>query len=346
MLQKIEDIHSLECELVKIEDSNTMNKSMNRNEEVMGEIRNMLKEMISSSSGTSNLVTVNNIYEEYSKALSQRRNVAASAVISQANHHSPQRKPSSSKSSNKYLESLIKLIDNEKIKDDCGPTNDKSTEHEYIYKRFETLRSQIERDYFNLLNQANRIEARSTPTIEPSNNTEDEEIENKTTMSILSELEHFKANLALVQDNLEREKFYLFKSFQGLNDATSRSLIASLGDSVERLLFDKHTEFDAIANRLSELVRRRQYDRERRRRCGLRRGSSESFMEEEEEAIELISDKIKELKTKIDTKDSCRSKPNGKGFNIAQRTSQVHIYMFIISRIYSKICSTKKITYI
>ena len=309
MLQKIEDIHSLECELVKIEDSNTMNKSMNRNEEVMGEIRNMLKEMISSSSGTSNLVTVNNIYEEYSKALSQRRNVAASAVISQANHHSPQRKPSS-------------------IKDDCGPTNDKSTEHEYIYKRFETLRSQIERDYFNLLNQANRIEARSTPTIEPSNNTEDEEIENKTTMSILSELEHFKANLALVQDNLEREKFYLFKSFQGLNDSKSRSLIASLGDSVERLLFDKHTEFDAIANRLSELVRRRQYDRERRRRCGLRRGSSESFMEEEEEAIELITEKIKELKTKIDTKDSCRSKPNGKGFNIAQRTSQVHKYVY------------------
>lgn len=94
MLQKIEDIHSLECELVKIEDSNTstmkQNRSMmmtttttatatvdaaaaanNRNEEVMGEIRNMLKEMISTTS-TPNLMTVNNIYEEYSKSVNRR----------------------------------------------------------------------------------------------------------------------------------------------------------------------------------------------------------------------------------------------------------------------------------
>lgn len=73
---------------------------------------------------------------------------------------------------------------------------------------------------------------------------------------VLNELGNFKSNLSLVQNNLEREKFYLFKSFQGLSDASSRSLIASLGDSVERLLFDKHSEFDAIEHRLSELVER------------------------------------------------------------------------------------------
>lgn len=79
MLQKIEDIHSLECELVKIEDSSNgatstlkLNRSTtNRNEEVMGEIRNMLKEMISTTS-TPNLFTVNNIYEEYSKSVNRR----------------------------------------------------------------------------------------------------------------------------------------------------------------------------------------------------------------------------------------------------------------------------------
>jgi len=79
MLQKIEDIHSLECELVKIEDSNAsmkLNKSTtSRNEEVMGEIRNMLKEMISTSS-TPNLMTVNNIYEEYSKTVNRRSSLS------------------------------------------------------------------------------------------------------------------------------------------------------------------------------------------------------------------------------------------------------------------------------
>lgn len=134
-------------------------------------------------------------------------------------------------------------------------TSSSSTEHEYIYKRFESLRSQIERDYFNLLSQANQIESEVNAAT-----TENEAGCAATMHHIGCELDNFKSNLSLVQNNLEREKFYLFKSFQGLNDASSRSLIASLGDSVERLLFDKHTEFNGIELRLSELV-----DRWRRR---------------------------------------------------------------------------------
>lgn len=70
MLQKIEDIHSLEQELVVIEGHNTNSKTTNnhnsahRNEEVMNEIRNMLKDMVSSEQ---NGLTITKVYEEYQK---------------------------------------------------------------------------------------------------------------------------------------------------------------------------------------------------------------------------------------------------------------------------------------
>lgn len=168
--------------------------------------------------------------------------------------------------------------------------NFKSTEQEYIYKRFESLRSQIERDYFNLLSQANQIEA-DVASRESINDDDDFSGDEE---RIVNDLKSFKSNLTLVQDNLEREKFYLFKSFQGLNDQTSRSLIASLGDSVERLLFDKHTEFCSIGDRLSALVDR--WCRRRRRRP--------DYLEDEDNAIDKISQKINQLRTRIDAREA------------------------------------------
>lgn len=193
-------------------------------------------------------------------------------------------------------------------------SNNKSTEHEYIYKRFETLRNQIERDYFNLLSQASQIEAeivssRTSSDDQENENYNDDDDDNddnidpyfdedideppnsKSTGRVLTELGNFKSNLALVQNNLEREKFYLFKSFQGLNDASSRSLIASLGDSVERLLFDKHTEFDSIENRLNEMVQqwcqqqqqlRRRRQRRRRRKLPLPQSQQLSYANDDD----------------------------------------------------------------
>lgn len=122
MLQKIEDIHNLESELVKIEGHNTSSKqnSIQRNEEVMNEIRTMLKEMVNTDTinGASSL-TVNKIYEEYSKTI---RRITSSPTI--------------------HLK---------KIESDFIETGD-------IYRRFNQFRGQVEQDFCYLLNQAKDLE--------------------------------------------------------------------------------------------------------------------------------------------------------------------------------------------
>lgn len=260
MLQKIDDIHSLEVELVKIEDTNSsqlskLNKSASsRNEEVMGEIRNMLKEMISTSPNSANLMTVNNIYEEYSKTVRHH-------------HHHNRQSPKTIRRQQQH-----------------EPSSETTTETEYIYKRFETFRSQIQHDYFNLLSQAKHLEDLTRRCDDHG--------------SLRNELGNFRHNLKAVQENLEREKFYLFKSFQGLNANTSRVLIGNLGDNIEKLLYDKHTEFDSIVNKLYSLVGG----------GGMMSAESQvgssngSFLGEEEDAIKVLSEKVRVLKTKIDEK--------------------------------------------
>lgn len=270
MLQKIDDIHNLETELIKLEDGNnsafkatttttttTTNRpaaqttttatsvGSNRNEEVMNEIRNVLKEMISSEAGSShgqasNLMNVNKIYEEYSKTV--RRNVHSPSVVKSRND-----------------------------------TN--QAEIEYIYKRFDTFQIQIEREFNSLLTQANMIEQNLSNF--------------KTVVNKLNEVEKFKHHVKAVMDNLEKEKFYLYKNFHGLNNQTSRMIINDLADNVEKVLYDRQAELDSIVNGLYSIVEKD--------KVVLQRESS--FLTDEEEAIKLISEKIHRLSDKIDSSD-------------------------------------------
>lgn len=134
MLQKIEDIHKLESELVKIEGHNSeKNGSCQRNEQVMNEIRTMLKEMMENS-GQQNVHSNNRIYEEYSRTMQRLTNTSPTLQL-------------------------------KKIESDFIETGE-------IYRKYNQFRNQIELDCEFFINQANDLEfkIKSTQFVEKSMN--------------------------------------------------------------------------------------------------------------------------------------------------------------------------------
>ena len=134
MLQKIEDIHKLESELVKIEGHNSQkNGSSQRNEEVMNEIRSMLKDMMENS-GQHSVHSNNKIYEEYSRTMQRLTNTSPTIQL-------------------------------KKIESDFIETGE-------IYRKYNQFRNQIEQDCGFLFNKASDLEFRikSSQYVEKSMN--------------------------------------------------------------------------------------------------------------------------------------------------------------------------------
>ncbi|CAF0855532.1 unnamed protein product [Brachionus calyciflorus] len=239
MLQKIEDIHKLESELIKLEGHNSFKTSSNqRNEEVMSEIRTMLREMVENSGQNSSLSS-NRIYEEYSRTMKQFANTSPTLQL-------------------------------KKIESDFIETGE-------IYRKYHQFRTQIEQDCCFLLNQAKDLEFRlkTLQSVEQS----------------MNEIEKFKNSVRIMEDNLEKGKFYLFRDLDCLNTTQSnRLLITNLKGRIEKLLLEKHTELETVIKGLITVINKTNHD--------------SSFLTEEEEAIRKISDRIKVLKAKIDAKDS------------------------------------------
>jgi hypothetical protein len=295
MLKKIEDIHNLELELVKIEGQNYQMQSSNnkntktilssqRNEEVMAEIRSMLREMVNSEAsmnpGAHNL-TVNKIYEEYSKIIG--RDVNAHQQITTETHHFNPSHHSESRTNNINNHSQMRrsadIIEN--------------VENSDIYERFNVYRSKIEQEFVYLVNHSKDLEANL-------NNIDNLD-------RAIKEIDKFKNLIRLAENNFNKEKSYLFKqidNFLSINNSNSnRVVINNTKANIEKILADKHIEFQTIINGLYSSL-----SQTSSRLNGGAKTSDSSFLTEEEEAIKKISERIKVLKARIDSKDRT-SKP-------------------------------------
>jgi hypothetical protein len=282
MLKKIEDIHTLEVELVKIEGQNqntqnlTPNKEHNshRNEEVMSEIRNMLKEMVNSEASinpnTQN-IAVNKIYEEYSKLIN---NNTIKTELKQ--------------------EQTKRIIENVESSD--------------IYKKFDTYKGKVEQEYVYLVDHSRELDA-NLPNMENID-------------QAMNEIEKFKNLIRMAENNFNKEKSYLFKeldNFLAKNPNNSnRVAINNLKANIDKVIFDKHIELQSVTNGLYSSLS--SSHNTSRKKVHIKKinynvnatqqhhNSDSSFLTEEEEAIRKISERIRVLKARIDTKDKKKSK--------------------------------------
>lgn len=307
MLRKIEDIHSLEVELVKLEGQNQpppgsynakKGLSSQRNEEVMAEIRNMLKEMVNSEASLnpiSHANAANQIYEEYSKIISSNIMSRDSAhnQNNSTNHHisatsTPGRRP------NDQLENL-------EVSD--------------IFRRFDVYKNKIEREFIYLVNHSKELQA-------SLNNMDNID-------KAMKEIEKFKNLIRLAENNFNQERAYLFAQIDNFllanNTNQNRVSVANLKSYIEKILADKHIEFQTIINTLYSGL---SLNNGRRSRSAVTadRHSDSSFLTEEEEAIKKISERIKFIKAKIDNKSTRKTssarRRNGSCDNLTDGSSE------------------------
>jgi hypothetical protein len=294
MLKKIEDIHNLELELVKIEGHNyhvsqqqqhqptTTNAknilSSQRNEEVMAEIRSMLREMVNSEAsmnpGAHN-IAVNKIYEEYAKIINRAdTHSGLSSDTATAVTHNPYSSSSkepgthSSSSSNNPPQAVRRASDMAQ-----------NVEGSDIHQRFSLYKSKIEQEFVYLVTHSRDLEANL-------NNIDNLD-------RAIKEIDKFKNLIRLAEANFNKEKAYLFKqvdAFLAVNSTSgNRAMIAHMKASVEKILADKHIEFQTITNGLYSSLSQTSS----RLNGGGLKTSDSSFLTEEEEAIKKISERIK-----------------------------------------------------
>ena len=293
MLKKIEDIHNLELELVKIEGHNHtqshQNKANNnplgtaksiklssqRNEEVMAEIRSMLREMVNSESsmnpGTHN-ITVNKIYEEYSKIINRGGGAENTSVAF---------------NSNELLSATSSPMVTQKFIENVEASD--------IFRRFNVYKNKIEQEFIYLVNHSKDLELNL-------NNFDNLD-------RAIKEIDKYKNLIRLAENNFHKERSYLFKQIDNFlianNSNSNRVSVNNIKANIEKIITDKHIEFQTIINGLCSSLSFSSSGRRNNSSGGEQaaQNSDSSFLTEEEEAIKKISERIKVLKARIDSKD-------------------------------------------
>lgn len=266
MMQKIEDIHKLELELVKLEGTNATNNRKEitnlayRNEEVINEIRKILNENGAHSNDckqSAHRLTANKVLDEYSKT-------------------------------NNYLQ----LKDN-------------------LQQRFDFLKSQIEQEYSFLRNRLRQLDEKFCQQQGGSFDL----------ANLNNEIECIKNLVRTSKEKYDQEKNFLYKDLNS-NDMLKQHFI-SQKNLLERVLSERQNELQSLMrnfysklpynsnNYLNETTTASLVITNNNNRselsCNLTTNNS-SFLTEEEEAIKKISDKIRSLKAKIDSKKRKKSR--------------------------------------
>ena len=260
MLKKIEDIHDLELELVKIEGCNSSSKShqqinnlASRNEEVMNEIRNMLKETTGNNEPPPvTRVTVTKILREYTKS---------TKIIDE--------KHSNDSTNSEYKQILIP-----DQSDYYKATNLN------IHQRFQLLNENIEKEFGFLKSRIEQLE---------------DKVKQGEKVSYY-EVECVKSLTRGAREKYEMEKIFLFKEFSDEDGLKTRIL-----SELDRVLGEKHSEMQTMIRRLYSILPSNLQDSNTNL-------SESSFLTEEEDAIKKISEKIRLLKAKIDSKEKVKKK--------------------------------------
>jgi hypothetical protein len=307
MMQKIEDIHELEHELVKLEGNNaSSSKSSNNNrqginnlaycnEEVINEIRKLLKE--------------NGHYIHQQERSSHHKN----------NNNNNNKKLTVNKVLEDYTKAAAEVTAKYMIQDDLTAIK------ESIQQRFDFLKNQIEQEYSFLRNRLRQLDEKclnhSTNQIELNN-----------------EMECIKNLMRTSKEKYEREKNFLFKDlntnefidrhFQTQKNQLERVIVerqnemqSLLRNFYSKLPYNTNNNNNAVSSTTASVVFTNNHNRSELS-CNVTTATTNnsSFLTEEEEAIKKISEKIRYLKARID------SKKNRKKMSTASSSSATEYY--------------------
>jgi hypothetical protein len=284
MLGKIDGIHELELQLVKIEGNidtrgNGNYSPMQGNNHIMNEIRGMLKEMIHSQNSVSKSVsvtnadstgvTVNEMLEEVERAATRTATSLLSTIVK------PQAQISVSPDLNSAASSLSSAALN----------------------KIDTFKAQLDEQNVSLKHKLFSLE---------------EKLKHFETSNVnLNEIEQLKSIIVKTQRRFEEDKMKLIKEFENERNLTSNNnlvIMKKFKDDLETKINEKDDEMKKYMQHLNSMVPRNDQQRlvydERVHQTTV----ESSFLTEEEETIARISERIHVLKAKIDAKDNNRRK--------------------------------------
>ena len=291
MLMKIDSIHELEQQLVKIESNlraadarkhgGSNYETIQGNNHIMNEIRGTIREMIHSqnmvnktvSMNSADGLTVNEMLEEVEKAATRTATSLLSTIV----------KPQAKISVSPDLTS--------------GASSSLSTA---ALTKIDAFKAQLEDQNTALKQKLSSLEEKLRNFETTSSNTN----------ANVNEIEQLKNLIIKTQRKHEEDKMNLLKEFENERNLTSNSnmmMMKKFRDELEKKMNEKDDEMRKYLQTLHSFMPQQQteenvlYNEHVHRVC---RTVESSFLTEEEEAIARISQRIHLLKAKIDSKDN------------------------------------------